>query len=95
MIDVGDVVIQGADDRGNFARMREAAGRIVGQGCVLVAVGGDHSISFPLVAGVADRRGVEMVHVDAHADFLDELDGARFTGRASCGGSLSSPTSWV
>ena len=80
MVDVGDVVIQGADDHGNFARMREAANRIVAQGCVLVAVGGDHSISFPLAAGVAAHRRVEMVHVDAHADFWDELDGSRLTG---------------
>jgi agmatinase len=80
MVDVGDVVIQGADDQGNFARMREAADRIVGHGCVLVAVGGDHSISFPLVAGVATHRRVQMVHVDAHADFCDELDGSRLSG---------------
>ena len=80
MVDVGDVVIQGADDQGNFARMREAADRIVGHGCVLVAVGGDHSISFPLVAGAATHRRLEMVHVDAHADFCDELDGSRLTG---------------
>ena len=80
MVDVGDVVIQGADDHANFARMREAANRIVAKGCVLVAVGGDHSISFPLTAGVAAHRRVEMVHVDAHADFWDELDGSRLTG---------------
>jgi agmatinase len=80
MADVGDVVIQGADDHGNFARMREAASQIVGQTCVLVAVGGDHSISFPLVAGVAAHHRVEMVHVDAHADFCDELDGSRLSG---------------
>jgi agmatinase len=80
MVDVGDVVIQGADDHANFARMREAAHRIVGQGCVLVAVGGDHSISFPLAAGVAAHHRMEMVHVDAHADFWDELDGSRLTG---------------
>jgi agmatinase len=80
MVDVGDVVIQGADDHGNFARMREAANRIVGKGSVLVAVGGDHSISFPLAAGVAARRRAEMVHVDAHPDFCDELDGSRLSG---------------
>jgi len=80
MVDVGDVVIQGADDHGNFARMREAARQIVGQTCLLVAVGGDHSISFPLVAGVAAHRRVEMVHIDAHADFYDELDGSRLSG---------------
>lgn len=80
MVDVGDVVIQGADDHGNFARIREAANRIVAQGCVLVAVGGDHSISFPLAAGVVAHRRAEMVHVDAHADFWDELNGSRLTG---------------
>ena len=80
MVDVGDVVIQGADDHGNFARMREAASLISAQGSVLVAVGGDHSISFPLVAGVAAHRRLAMVHVDAHADFLEELDGSRLTG---------------
>ncbi len=80
MVDVGDVVIQGADDHGNFARIREAANLVVGQGCLLVAVGGDHSISFPLAAGVAAHHRVEMVHVDAHADFCDELDGSRLTG---------------
>jgi arginase family enzyme len=80
MADVGDVVIQGADDHGNFARMRDAANRIVGRGCLLAAAGGDHSISFPLTAGVAARRRLEMVHVDAHADFCDELDGSRLSG---------------
>ena len=80
MVDVGDVVIQGADDRGNFARMRAAAERIAGQGCVLVSVGGDHSISFPLVAGVSAHHRVEVVHVDAHADFFDQLDGSSLTG---------------
>ena len=80
MIDVGDVVIQGADDRGNFARMRDAASLVAGEGCLLVAVGGDHSISFPLVAGVAAHHRLHMVHVDAHGDFCDELDGSRLTG---------------
>ncbi|HTT29503.1 MAG TPA: arginase family protein [Solirubrobacteraceae bacterium] len=80
MIDVGDVVIQGADDRANFARMREAASMVVGHGCVLVAFGGDHSISFPLVSGVTAHHRLQMVHVDAHADFWDELDGSRFSG---------------
>ncbi len=80
MADVGDVVIQGADDHGNFARMRDAANRIVGRGRLLAAAGGDHSIRFPLTAGVAARRRLEMVHVDAHADFCDELDRSRLSG---------------
>lgn len=80
MADVGDVAIQGADDVCNFARITEVARRITEQSTVLVAVGGDHSISFPLGRGVAEVREVDVVHVDAHADFFEELDGARFTG---------------
>jgi len=80
MADVGDVAIQGADDVRNFQRITEVARRIAEHGSLLVSVGGDHSISFPLGRGVAAVREVDVVHIDAHADFLDELDGARFTG---------------
>lgn len=80
MADVGDVAIQGADVEGCFARMTEAARRVVARGALLVAVGGDHSMSFPLGRGVAATAAIDVVHVDAHADFLDALDGARHTG---------------
>jgi agmatinase len=46
----------------------------------MVAIGGDHSISFPLGRGMEPLGGFDVVHVDAHTDFLDELDGARLTG---------------
>ena len=80
MADVGDVLIQGADEARNFDRITEAARQITARGSLLVSVGGDHSISFPLARGVADVVPVAVVHVDAHADFWDELDGARFSG---------------
>jgi agmatinase len=46
----------------------------------MVAVGGDHSISYPLGRGIEPLGEFDVVHVDAHADFLDELGGARLTG---------------
>ena len=46
----------------------------------MVAIGGDHSISYPLGRGMEPLGEFDVVHVDAHADFLDELDGARLTG---------------
>jgi agmatinase len=46
----------------------------------MVAVGGDHSISYPLGQGMEPFGRFDVVHVDAHTDFLDELDGARLTG---------------
>jgi agmatinase len=80
MADVGDVAIQGSEVEPNFERITEAARRIAGRGSLLVAVGGDHSISYPLGRGIEAAGQIDVVHVDAHADFLDELGGARHTG---------------
>ena len=80
MADVGDVVIQGSQLRANFDRMTEAVRRIVGSGALPVTVGGDHSISFPLVRGMEPVGEIDVVYLDAHADFLDEIDGSRFSG---------------
>jgi agmatinase len=80
MADVGDVAIQGSDVERNFARITEAVRRIVERGSLPVAVGGDHSISYPLGRGMAAHGQIDVVSLDAHADFVDELDGSRYTG---------------
>ena len=80
MADVGDVAIQGSEVERNFDRITEAVRRIAERGSLLVAVGGDHSISYPLGRGMEAVGGIDIVHVDAHADFCDDLGGARHTG---------------
>ena len=46
---------------------------------MVAAVGGDHSISFPIGRGVAEVHGpLDVVHIDAHPDFADEIYGSRF-----------------
>ena len=80
MADVGDVAIQGSDTEPNYERITGAARAVVERGALLVAIGGDHSISYPLGRGVEALGAFDVVHVDAHADFLDELGGARLTG---------------
>ena len=81
MADVGDVAIQGSDTEGNYGRItRRGARPIAERGALMVAIGGDHSISYPLGRGMEPLGEFDVVHVDAHTDFLDELDGARLTG---------------
>jgi agmatinase len=80
MADVGDLAIQGSDTTGNYERISGAARGIAGRDSLMVAVGGDHSISYPLGLGLEALGPFDVVHVDAHADFLDELGGARLTG---------------
>jgi agmatinase len=80
MADLGDVAIQGSDTDANYDRITSAAQRIVERGALMVAVGGDHSISYPLGRGMESLTEFDVVHVDAHTDFLDHLGGARLTG---------------
>src|SRR5215211_1233849 len=80
MADVGDVAIQGSDTEANYERITGAARGIAERGALMVAMGGDHSISYPLGRGMEPLGQFHVVHVDAHTDFLDELDGARLTG---------------
>ena len=47
-------------------------------GIVPLSVGGDHSISLPILRAVAARGPVGMVHIDAHCDTGDDYMGSRF-----------------
>ena len=47
-------------------------------GAIPVSAGGDHSISLPILRGIASHRPVGMVHIDAHCDTGDDYMGSRF-----------------
>ena len=51
---------------------------VVGAGVVPLSVGGDHSISLPILRAVAASRPAGMVHIDAHCDTGDDYMGSRF-----------------
>jgi agmatinase len=53
-------------------------GAMVAQGVRPLTVGGDHSISFPILKAVGRERPVGMVHVDAHSDTGGPFEGTRF-----------------
>jgi agmatinase len=79
LADCGDVLIASGDVQLSWARTTAAARRIAERGTLVVAVGGDHSISFPVGRGVAEVFGsVDVVHIDAHADFADSIYGSKF-----------------
>jgi agmatinase len=79
MADVGDVAIAGAEVERNLDRITEVVRRLVDRGSLVVAVGGDHSISYPVARGAEALGPIDVVHVDAHPDFADEYFGARFS----------------
>jgi agmatinase len=78
LADCGDVLIAGGDVLLSQARITAAARKIAERGAMVVAVGGDHSISFPVGRGVAEGHGmVDVVHIDAHPDFADSIYGSK------------------
>src|SRR5262249_38103700 len=80
MAGVGGGASQGSDTESNYERITAAARTIAARGALMVALGGDHSISYPLGRGMEALGEFDVVHIDAHTDFLAELDGARLTG---------------
>jgi agmatinase len=80
MADVGDVAIQGSNTEGNYDHITGAARAIAERGALMAAVGGDHSITYPLGRGMEPLGEIDVVNVDAHADFVDDMPGGRLSG---------------
>ncbi|EAQ04538.1 putative agmatinase protein, partial [Pseudooceanicola batsensis HTCC2597] len=78
--DLGDVPMRSRYDLTSCHEDIEAFyDRVVGAGLLPLSVGGDHSISRPVIAALARRHGsVGMVHIDAHADTSGVYEGAKF-----------------
>lgn len=63
-----------------FELIEQAAAQVYAKGARPLALGGDHSITFPLVSAAAAHHGpLTILHLDAHPDLYDQLDGDRFS----------------
>ena len=58
--------------------IEDCIGRIVGAGVIPLSVGGDHSISRPILRAIGRERPVGMIHVDAHCDTGGVFEGSKF-----------------
>ena len=77
--DLGDCWIeQPYTLEGSLGEIAAYYATIVAAGVVPLSVGGDHSISLPILRAVAARRPVGMIHIDAHCDTGDDYLGSRF-----------------
>jgi len=64
-----------ADD---FAEVERAVGELLEKGEFPVSLGGDHSVTHPILKAFARRyRELTIVHFDAHPDLYDEFEGSR------------------
>ncbi|MGE4252568.1 MAG: arginase family protein [Parvibaculaceae bacterium] len=77
--DIGDIVVTPGDLRRFINTASTVASRIAAKKAVFVGVGGDHSITFPLVRGMEPWGELDVVHFDAHYDIRDEVVGQRYS----------------
>jgi guanidinopropionase len=53
-------------------------GKLVAAGVAPVSVGGDHSISLPILKALGAKAPVGMIHIDAHCDTGGPFEGSKF-----------------
>jgi agmatinase len=79
LADVGDVPFSSRFSLEQSHKDIEAFfGKVVKAGVIPLAVGGDHSISYPILRAIGWSRPVGMIHIDAHCDTSGALEGSRF-----------------
>ena len=72
--DAGDVELFSGDAARSVRDLQEAVYAVTAAGAIPLVLGGDHTITWPDAAGVAQHRGqgrISMIHFDAHADTGD------------------------
>ena len=79
LADVGDVPFSSRFSLEQSHKDIEAFfGKVVKAGVTPLAVGGDHSISYPILRAIGRSHPVGMIHIDAHCDTSGPLEGSRF-----------------
>lgn len=78
--DAGDLALNDSRETisGDFLEIERAVGALLDRGKQPISLGGDHSITYPIVKAVAKRYpDLTIVHFDAHPDLYDEFEGSR------------------
>ena len=77
--DIGDVPMRSRFNLDSCIEDIEAFyRRICAAGVRPLSVGGDHSVTFPILKALGRDRPVGLVHIDAHCDTMGEIDGSKF-----------------
>jgi len=74
LYDLGDINFK--EDIDDFNLITHSVKNIIEQDCHLICLGGDHSVTFPIIKAHAQKYNrLNILHLDAHPDLYDSLDG--------------------
>ena len=78
--DTGDVALNTFNLAASLEIITDHYRTLCATGAVPLTLGGDHTITYPVLRAIAERRGpVGLIHVDAHADISPSMFGERIT----------------
>ena len=76
--DIGDLAINTFSLSDSIRIISESYARILNYDVIPVALGGDHTITLPILRAIAAKHGpVALIHVDAHADVNAHMFGEK------------------
>ena len=79
VVDCGNVTAVLGDPKEHYRRAEQAAQKIFAAGATLITLGGDHGVPIPVMRALEEKAKdlcpVTLVHVDAHLDWRDEVNG--------------------
>jgi len=80
VVDAGDLSTNPFNIEDSVARMEADAKKLFSRASKFIAIGGDHTVSLPLLRAVHANYGpVSLIHFDAHLDTFDTYYGERYT----------------
>ena len=78
IMDIGDADIVHTDMTKSHANTEHAVRMILEKGAFPLVLGGDHSITTPVLKAFTGHVPFHIVHFDAHIDFVDERHGVKY-----------------
>jgi len=79
LADYGDVVLSPFSIEDAYKSIQGATARIIADGALPIAVGGDHSVTLPVMRAVCTKHGpLAVIHFDAHCDVSDSAFGKKY-----------------
>jgi agmatinase len=99
-VDCGDVALTSGRPNDAFPRIEIAAGTILDVGAVPIGIGGDGSVSLPLMRAAGRRhKSLVALHIDSHTDAYPYTEDERYTAasqftHAAEEGAIDASSSW-
>jgi len=80
VVDCGDLPYDAKDSAANRIAIRSGIRMVLEKGAVPIVVGGDDSVTIPVIEAFHDKGKLTVVQIDAHMDWREEVSGERWSG---------------